>query len=132
MSSRKPDADSEAGRFAYQGLDRVLHEKARLAIMTSLMRHPTGVLFNDLKKLCSLTDGNLNRHLEVLHREKLVEVWKSQGSGRPQTLFRVTALGKKQFLEYLQELERLVHDALPGKRTQPVTMPLRGWTLGWD
>jgi DNA-binding MarR family transcriptional regulator len=132
MSAKKSAADAHAGRFAYEGLDRVLHEKARLAIMTSLMRHPAGVLFNDLKKLCALTDGNLNRHLEVLHREKLVEVWKNQESRRPQTLFRVTTLGKKAFLEYLQELERLVHDALPGKRSQPSTAPLRGWTLGWD
>jgi DNA-binding MarR family transcriptional regulator len=132
MSSKKPALDKETGRFAYQGLDRVLHEKARLAIMTSLMRHPAGILFNDLKKLCTLTDGNLNRHLEVLHREKLVEVWKNQESRRPQTLFRVTALGKKEFLQYLQELERLVHDALPSKHAQPATSPLRGWTLGWD
>ena len=48
----------EPGRFAYEGLERVIHEKARLSIMSSLATHPEGLLFNDLKDLCSLTDGN--------------------------------------------------------------------------
>jgi DNA-binding MarR family transcriptional regulator len=126
-----PDPQStEPGRFAYSGLDRVLHEKARVAIMTSLMRYPAGILFNDLKKLCSLTDGNLNRHVEVLHREGLVEVWKNHEGKRPQTLFRVTAKGKQQFLEYLEELERLVQDALPAKKSHLTQAPPRGWVMG--
>ncbi|MES1213362.1 MAG: transcriptional regulator, partial [Singulisphaera sp.] len=64
--SKKPaphhDSTTAAqGRFAYQGLERVLHEKARLGIMTSLVTRPEGLLFNDLKRLCDLTDGNLSR-----------------------------------------------------------------------
>ena len=54
--------------YAY-GLDRVLHEKARLGIMTSLVGHPKGLAFGDLKKLCNLTDGNLSRHLQVLQEQ---------------------------------------------------------------
>src|SRR5207237_6744854 len=54
------------GRFAYEGLERVLHEKARLGLLTSLMSRPDGLLFGELKTLCQLTDGNLNRHLEAL------------------------------------------------------------------
>ena len=65
--SDKRTADA-AGRYAYEGLDRVLHEKARLGIMTSLATRPAGLSFNELKQLCALTDGNLNRHLDVLHR----------------------------------------------------------------
>ena len=61
------------GRFAYEGLERAIHEKARLGIMTSLSTQPQGLLFVDLKRLCSLTDGNLNRHLKVLEEEGLVE-----------------------------------------------------------
>src|SRR5947199_2337421 len=57
---------SNEGRFAYEGLDRVIHERARLSILTSLLTNPKGVTFNDLKRLCSLTDGNLSRHLSVL------------------------------------------------------------------
>ena len=70
MASRnKHDAPSD-GRFAYDGLDRAIHEKARLGILTSLVAHPNGLLFSDLKELCSLTDGNLNRHLAVLEEER--------------------------------------------------------------
>ena len=56
----------EPGRYAYDGLDRVLHEKARLGIMTSLVTRPEGAVFNELKRLCALTDGNLSRHVDVL------------------------------------------------------------------
>ena len=64
------------GRFAYEGLDRVLHEKARLGILTSLVAHPDGLRFGELRTLCALTDGNLSRHLDVLREAGLVEVWK--------------------------------------------------------
>ena len=66
-TTKKKSANAEQpGRFAYEGLERVLHEKARLGIMTSLVTRPEGLLFGDLKRLCALTDGNLSRHLEVL------------------------------------------------------------------
>ena len=99
------------GRFAYEGLDRVLHEKARLGILTSLATRPEGLLFGDLKRLCALTDGNLNRHLEVLLEARLVEVWKRFEGRRPQTLVRLSAEGRKRFLDYLAELEKVLKDA---------------------
>ena len=49
MSKRKSNAPP--GRHAYERLDRIMHEKARLGIMTSLVLHPEGVLFNDLKQV---------------------------------------------------------------------------------
>ena len=58
--------------FSYDGLDRVIHEKARLSVMTSLISHPKGLAFNELKKLCGLTDGNLSRHVQVLAEAGLV------------------------------------------------------------
>src|ERR687888_212712 len=58
--------------FAYDGLDRVIHEKARLGLLTSLMAHPKGLAFADLKQLCGLTDGNLSRHLQVLQEAGVV------------------------------------------------------------
>jgi DNA-binding MarR family transcriptional regulator len=103
---------AESGRFAYEGLERVIHEKARLSIMSSLATHPDGLLFNDLKDLCSLTDGNLSRHMQLLQESKLVEVWKGFKNNRPQTLVRLTDAGRKRFLEYVQELEQVVADAL--------------------
>src|SRR5689334_13013895 len=72
------------GRFAYEGLDRLLHERARLSILTSLASHPDGLVFNDLKMLCALTDGNLSRQLQLLAEAGLIEVWKGQRNRRPQ------------------------------------------------
>ena len=62
------------GRFAYEGLDRVIHERARLSVLTSLIAHPRGLRFGDIKEFCRLTDGNLSRHLQVLQDAKLVEI----------------------------------------------------------
>jgi DNA-binding MarR family transcriptional regulator len=106
-----PSETSEpTGRYAYEGLDRVLHEKARLGIMTSLFIHPDGLLFRDLKELCSLTDGNLSRHIQVLNEAGLVEVWKGFRDRRPQTLCRLSASGRQRFEEYMRELEKVLQD----------------------
>ena len=99
------------GRFAYDRLERVIHEKARLSIMSSLAAHADGVLFNDLKELCRLTDGNLSRHLQMLQEAGLVEERKENTRNRPRTLYRLSAAGRKRFLEYIAELERVVSDA---------------------
>ena len=114
MPTRKQPSspEPESGRYAYEGLERVIHERARLGIMSSLASHPQGLLFNDLKDLCSLTDGNLSRHLALLQESKLVEVWKGYHNNRPQTLVRLTEEGKRRFLEYVTELENVVADAL--------------------
>lgn len=106
----------EAGRYAYDGLDRTIHEKARLGILTSLAAHPGGLLFGDLKDLCTLTDGNLSRHLQTLQEAGLVEVWKRIQHKRPQTLCRLTVLGRQRLLEYIGELERVVADAAAAAR----------------
>ena len=102
---------SNQGRFAYEGLDRVIHERARLSILTSLVTNPKGVTFNDLKQLCSLTDGNLSRHLSVLEESNMVEIVKQQDQNRPQTLCRITAAGRNRYLTYLSTLERVIQDA---------------------
>ena len=96
LSKEKPGEPT--GRFAYEGLERVFHEKARLGIMTSLVSHPRGVVFADLKELCHLTDGNLSRHLQVLHEAGFVEIWKGFHHNRPQTLCRLTDDGRRRFL----------------------------------
>ena len=104
-------AKREAGRFAYEGLDRVIHEKARLSVLTSLVAHPKGLLFGDLKQLCGLTDGNLSRHLQVLQDAKLVAITKRFEHNRPQTICRITAEGRRRYLDYLATLEQVVRDA---------------------
>lgn len=128
-ASAPPPVAGGTGRFAYEGLERTFHEKARLGIMTSLATHPKGLLFNDLKELCNLTDGNLNRHLHVLLKEELIEVWKGQQKGRPQTLVRLTDEGRRRFLGYIAELEHVVSDAIAAARPAPASPPKRseGW-----
>src|ERR1700755_709976 len=97
--------------FAYEGLARVIHEKARLGLLTPLMAHPKGLAFADLKPLCGLTDGNLSRHLQVLQEAGLVEITKGYENNRPHTSCRLTRNGRRRFLNYLAVLERLVRDA---------------------
>lgn len=122
--------EQSTGRYAYEGLDRIVHEKARLGIMTSLITRPDGLLFVELKQLCALTDGNLSRHMEVLREAGLVEIWKGYDRKRPQTLYRLTADGRRRFVEYLAELERVIRDARPkGARTSsPMKVPGK---IGW-
>jgi DNA-binding MarR family transcriptional regulator len=97
--------------FAYEGLDRVIHERARLSVLTSLMTHPDGLSFVELKQLCALTDGNLARHLQVLEEDKMVQISKEEDRGRAQTTVRITASGRKRYMEYLTTLEQVVRDA---------------------
>ncbi|MGA3091612.1 MAG: transcriptional regulator [Terriglobales bacterium] len=101
-------------RFAYEGLDRVIHERARLSLLTSLVTNPKGLAFGDLKRLCALTDGNLCRHLRVLEKAKMVEMVKKYDRSRPQTVCRITPSGRTRYLEYLSTLEQVVRDAAKG------------------
>src|SRR3974377_281726 len=92
--------NEQSGRFAYDGLDRVIHEKARLGVLTSLVAHPKGLIFGDLKALCGLTDGNLSRHLQVLEEAGLIAIEKGYDRNRPQTACRITAQGSPRHLHY--------------------------------
>ena len=107
----KTKNSNSAAPFAYEGLDRVIHERARLSVLTSLITHPAGLSFVELKKLCALTDGNLARHLQVLEEDSMIRVTKEGDAGRAQTTVRVTASGRKRYLEYLTILEQIVRDA---------------------
>lgn len=117
--SEKNDKKGAAasGRYAYEGLERVMHEKARLGILTSLAARPDGLLFTDLKELCQLTDGNLSRHLTVLQEAGVVEIWKGFKGRRPQTLCRLTDEGRRRYLDYVSVLESVVADAVEATRT---------------
>lgn len=116
-------SEPNKARFAYEGLDRVIHERARLSVLTSLITHPGGLSFNELKELCALTDGNLSRHLQVLEQARFVETTKAHDSNqnRPLTLCRITASGRKRYLEYLSTLEQVVLDAAKGSEKEQST-----------
>ena len=115
-----PKTNTETGRYAYEGLDRVIHERARLGILTCLVAHPKGLAFADLKRLCALTDGNLSRHLAALQEAGLVEVAKRFASNRPQTTCRITEAGQARYVDYLAVLEQLVRDAAEAARPNPL------------
>lgn len=136
MAQRRPNENAKgdrtsgrSGRFSYEGLDRVMHEKARLGLLASLAAHADGLLFNDLKQLCALTDGNLSRHLAVLTDAGLVEVWKGTSGPRPQTMYRLTEGGRQRFADYLSLLESVVADAQGDARPVGKRPPARG---GWS
>lgn len=121
-----PADPATPGRFAFDGLDRVLHEKARLGILTSLLAHRDGLVFGQLRDLCALTDGNLSRHLTTLQEAGLVEIWKGFKGKRPQTLVRLTDNGRCRFLEYLSLLETIVNGALSTAEGGPASQ------VGWS
>jgi len=108
----KTRPDDPSGRYSYGGLERIMHERARLGILTSLASHPKGLPFIDLKELCALTDGNLSRHLQVLQEAGFVSIRKSTAQGRSHTRCRLTAPGRRKFAAYLTELEQVVRDAM--------------------
>ena len=97
--------------FAYHGLDRVFHEKARLGIVSSLIGHADGLAFSDLKSLCDLTDGNLSRHLQVLQEAGYIEIEKGFDGKRPCTRCRLSRKGRVRFSDYLCVLEQVLRKA---------------------
>jgi DNA-binding MarR family transcriptional regulator len=109
--------------FAYDALDSVIHERARLSVLTSLVTHPKGLGFADLKTMCALTDGNLSRHLQVLKTAKFVEITKDVDNNRPHTFCRITAVGRKRYLEYLAVLEQVIRDVVAGEKTEAAAEP---------
>ncbi|MDD9903024.1 MAG: transcriptional regulator [Rhodospirillaceae bacterium] len=120
--------EGNGAQFAYEGLDRVFHEKARLGMLTSLAAHPKGLAFGELKQLCGLTDGNLSRHLKVLEDAGLVEIRKGYEKNRPHTACRLTRNGRKRFFEYLSVLETVLRDA--SRPTDEESQTANGLNLG--
>jgi len=122
----KTKAPGGEGRFAYEGLNRVIHERARLSVLTSLVTNPKGLSFGDLKQLCALTDGNLCRHLRVLEKGKMVEMVKKHDRNRPQTVCRITVSGRARYVEYLATLEQVVRDATKVTEQRPAVSLVHG------
>lgn len=90
----------------FSKLDKTIHEKGRLSIMT-LLATRSSWSFQDLKAQLSMSDGNLVTHLRVLHEAGLVAVTK-EVLDRPQTSYSLTARGKTAFQDYLAVLEQIV------------------------
>ena len=94
--------------FAFTGLERIFHERGRLALCACLITNAEGMRFTDLQEACGLTDGNLNRHLHALAEVGVITSERVRGHGRPTTIVRITAEGRTRFLAYVDELEAVV------------------------
>ena len=102
--------------FAYEGLERIFHERGRLAVCTCLIANAGGLSFKQLQDACALTDGNLNRHLHALAETGIVTLERVRGDGRPTTIVRITDSGKARFLAYIDELETVVRAVQESER----------------
>ena len=92
--------------FDFEKLDRTIHEKGRLGIMTLLATRASWS-FQDLKAELKMSDGNLITHLRTLHHVGYVAVTK-EILDRPQTSYALTTRGRAAFQEYLSVLEQIV------------------------
>lgn len=93
-------------------LDRAIHEKGRLGIMSMLAASPE-LSFTELRDALEMTDGNLTTHIKVLQQEGYVAVAKSFQNNRPLTTCSLTAAGRKAFAEYINLLEKIVRQNRP-------------------
>ena len=96
----------------YLQLDRVIHEKGRLAIMSMLAAAPE-LSFTELRDALAMTDGNLTTHIRALQETGYVSVAKSYQNRRPLTTCSLTAAGRKAFREYVNLLEQIVQQNRP-------------------
>jgi DNA-binding MarR family transcriptional regulator len=97
---------------AFLQLDRVIHEKGRLGIMSMLAASPE-LSFTELRDALAMTDGNLTTHIKALQQEGYIAVAKSFQKNRPLTTCSLTAAGRKAFAEYIGLLEKIVRQNKP-------------------
>jgi DNA-binding MarR family transcriptional regulator len=93
-------------------LDRVIHEKGRLTIMSMLAASPE-LSFTELRDGLGMTDGNLTTHIRTLQQAGYLSVTKSFQNNRPLTTCALTVAGRKAFANYINLLEQIVQQAKP-------------------
>ncbi len=93
-------------------LDRVIHEKGRLGIMSMLAASPE-LAFTELRDALGMTDGNLTTHIRTLQEAGYISVSKSYQNNRPLTTCSLTAPGRKAFGQYVDLLEQIVRQNRP-------------------
>ncbi len=91
----------------FLNLDRVIHEKGRLAIMSLLAASPL-LSFTEMRETLGMTDGNITTHLRTLHEAGYTAVTKAFQGGRPLTTYALTPAGRKAFASYIELLAQIV------------------------
>jgi DNA-binding HxlR family transcriptional regulator len=94
-------------------LDRLIHERIRLGIVSALTTGET-LSFNDLKSLLDTSDGNLSVHARKLEDAGYIECLKSFDGRTPKTEYRLTAAGRQALATYLEQMEQIIHLAREG------------------
>lgn len=92
----------------FSKLDKTIHEKGRLGIMTLLASRVDPWPFQELKSELEMSDGNLITHLRTLEKVGYVGSTKITGDGRPQTLYELSTPGRRAFEDYLALLEQIL------------------------
>ena len=95
-------------------LDQLIHEPARLGIVSALAANPV-LTFQELRDLLGLTDGNLAVHARKLEEAGYVEIEKGFEGRIPRTTYRLTAAGRKALKAYLERMESLIRSARGGR-----------------
>jgi DNA-binding MarR family transcriptional regulator len=93
-------------------IDRVIHEKGRLAIMSMLAASPE-LSFTEMRDTLAMTDGNLTTHIRSLQEAGYVSITKSFQNNRPLTTCSLTPSGKKAFANYINLLEQIIQQNRP-------------------
>lgn len=97
-----------AGGNSLPDLDRLIHERMRLGIVSALAANQS-LTFNELKKLLETTDGNLSVHARKLEEANYVACTKSFEGRMPKTEYRLTEAGRRALEKYLNHMEALIH-----------------------
>src|SRR5204863_3404171 len=100
------------GPEALPDLDRLIHERMRLGIISALAAN-SSLSFNDLKRLLKTTDGNLSVHARKLEDAGYIGCTKSFEGRMPKTEYTLTATGRKAFEKYLNHMEALIKAMKP-------------------
>jgi DNA-binding MarR family transcriptional regulator len=109
----EPRPEAPAGDSPAASLDRVIHERSRLALLAHLAVRGSAS-FQQIRQFLSLSDGNLATHLRVLEEAGLVRIERGFHGRRPQTMVELTGLGKREFGRYLDQLETVIRSARTG------------------
>jgi DNA-binding MarR family transcriptional regulator len=97
---------------AFLQLDRVIHEKGRLAIMSMLAAAPE-LSFTEMRDTLKMTDGNITTHIRTLQEAGYISITKSFQNNRPLTTCSLTSAGKKAFTNYINLLEQIIQQTKP-------------------
>jgi DNA-binding HxlR family transcriptional regulator len=104
---RLSEARAIAGGKMLPALDRLIHERMRLGIVSSLAANRS-LTFNELKKLLKTTDGNLSVHARKLEDANYIACTKSFQGRMPKTEYRLTEAGRRALEKYLNHMEALI------------------------